>query len=182
MAGLIVRGPNSSLPARPPPAAMHPCHPSSITGTSNRTARRRPSSTLPAPPPPQPAAAARRHHPPPHPALSTPPGAPPPSYPPCRHQFRPPSTAALARGSPARHAPPHTNRAPTAAPHPPPHNNISTNTCRRNSSTAATATPPALPACHPATPRLAGRPTNGARAAALAAMRTLPHHITACQA
>ena len=115
---------------------MHPKHNRLLTGTSRRTpappqfqpacpaaagrhaplppiqhhmhikSRRRPSTPLPPrrrrrllPPPPAPL----------HPAISTPLGTPPPPYPPCRHQSHPPSTASLAHGSPARHAPPNTS-------------------------------------------------------------------------
>ena len=120
---------------------MHPCCQSSITCTSNRTARRRASSTLPNPPPPPPPPAATRplilpflhslarfhHHIHPAGTHST-----------C--QARPPCPAAAPHAT-RRRAP----AAPTAAPHPPPHNCICTHTSRRNSNTAANAAPPALP-------------------------------------
>ena len=164
----------SCLPGRRRPPCTPATHSASHTHQiAPRTAGQAPC-TPPPPPPPPPAAAATRplilpflhhlalfhHHI--HPAGTNP-----------TRQARPPCPAAAPHAT-RRCAP----AAPTAAPHPPPNNCICARTCRRNSSTAAPAAPPALPACRLATPCLAGRPTNGARAAALAAMRTLPHHIT----
>ena len=95
----------SCLPGRRRPPCTPAAHPASHAHQiAPRAAAQSPHCH------PAAAAACRRRHPPPHPAIPTPSGAPPPLYSPCRHPFHPPSAAALARGSPARHAPPRTSR------------------------------------------------------------------------